>query len=86
LDEPPPKLEQPIVSLIRESPGFVEGYWTYESANGKSVGFCLLETAEHAHDLRNTIETHMEGRDHVGLELEMIRVQEIVAHVPSLSM
>jgi hypothetical protein len=79
----PPQPEQAIVSLFRQSPGFVEGYWTYERANGKSIGFILLETADHAHDLKNALESRMEGQDNLGVQLEMIRVQEIVAYVPA---
>jgi hypothetical protein len=78
-----PELEPAIVPLVRESPGFVESYWTYERSNGKSVGFTLLDTPEHAHDLKNAIECHMESREHPAALLEMIRVQEIVAHVPA---
>jgi hypothetical protein len=78
-----PQLEPAIVPLLRESPGFVEGYWTYERSNGKSVGFTLLDTAEHAHDLKNAIETHMESQERPAAQLEMIRVQEIVTHLPA---
>jgi hypothetical protein len=79
----PPQLEQAIVSLVRQSPGFVESYWTCERANGKSIGFMLLETADHAHDLKNAIESRMEGQDSLSVHLEMIRVQEILAYVPA---
>jgi hypothetical protein len=84
-DELPPELERSIASLVRQSPGYAEGYWTYERANGKSIGFVLLETAEQAHDLKNAIESHMEVQGQRGIRLEMIRVQEIVTHLPARS-
>lgn len=80
-----PQLEHPIGPLVRRSPGVVESYWTYEHANGKSVGFTLLDSAEHAHDLRNALESQMEAQDHLSIHLEMTRVQEVVAHVPAES-
>ena len=80
-DESVLKLEPSIEMLVERSPGFIEGYWTHERTRGKSVGFSLLDTAEHAHDLRNAVETHMESREHSAVQLEMIRVQEIIAHV-----
>jgi hypothetical protein len=74
-----------MVDLIRESPGFVESYWTYEHSNGKSMGFTLLDTSEHAHDLRNAVESriedHMEWDQPPRFQLEMIRVQEITAYM-----
>lgn len=80
----PLDFDPPMVDLIRESPGFMESYWTYERSNGKSVGFTLLDTAEHAHDLRNAIESHVErhieGNVQPRIRLEMIRVHEITAH------
>ncbi|MGI8826619.1 MAG: hypothetical protein ACR2JC_13405 [Chloroflexota bacterium] len=79
------QLEHPIVPFVRQSPGFVEGYWTHERSNGKSFGFMLLDAAEHAYDLKDAIESHMEGQDHPRAQLEMIRVQEIVAHEPGVT-
>jgi hypothetical protein len=76
-----PELEPLIVALVRRAPGFIDGYWTFERVNCKSVGFTLLDTAEHAHDLRNAIESHVDSREQATVQLEMIRVQEIVAHM-----
>lgn len=76
-----PQLEHPIGPLVRRCPGYLQSYWTYEHANGKSVGFTLLDTAEHAQDLKHALKRHMEARDYSGIHLEMIRVQEIVAYV-----
>ncbi len=70
-----------IVPLIRGAGGFLEGFWTYEPSNGKSVGFMLLDTAESAYELRNGIERHMEGQEGSAVRLEMIRVQEVVLRV-----
>ena len=75
------ELEPAIVPLALRSPGFVEAFWTYEPSNGKSVGFMLLRTAENARNLRDSIESHMEACDHSLVRLEMIRIQEIVAHL-----
>jgi hypothetical protein len=85
LDQPLPELEQRSVALVMHSPGVIEGFWTYERANGKSVGFTLLDTAEHARDLKNAIESHVEAQDHLGVQLEMIRVQEIVIRLAAES-
>jgi hypothetical protein len=80
-DEPMLEREPTIIPLVRDFPGFVESYWTYERSNAKSVGFTLIDTAEHAHDLKNAIETLMETQDQTTIRLEMIRVQEILSHV-----
>ena len=77
-DELLPQVDQEIVTFARQAPGVVAGYWTYERTTSKSVGFILLETAEQAHDLKSAIESHMERQDHPGIQLEMVRVQEIV--------
>jgi len=74
----PPEPEGSVVSMVRSSPGFIEGFWTFERGNGKSFGFIILETADHARDLKNAIEYRMETERTDGLQLEMIRVQEIV--------
>ena len=53
-----------------------------------SEGMVVLDAihqiqAEHAHDLKNAIESHMDSREHTKVQLELIRVQEIVAHMPT---
>lgn len=70
-----------IVPLTQEAPGFLEGFWTYEPSNGKSVAFMLLDTPESAYDLRSGIELHMERQEDSAVRLEMIRVQEVVLRV-----
>ncbi len=80
-DELMEQLKQRIIPFVRQSPGFVEGYWTYDHANGKSGGFTVLDTADCALDLKNTVESQAETQSDPGVQLEMIRVQEIVAHV-----
>jgi hypothetical protein len=86
-EEPEGRL-QPLIggsaaSVIDSSPGVIEGYWTFEPSNGKSVGLVLLETASQAYDLRNALEHLMEERNEGGFELELIRVQEVVARLGS---
>lgn len=76
------ELAPSIGPIARRAPGFREGYWTYEPQNGKSVGFMLVDSAEDAYDLRNALENHMEAQDDPAVQLEMIRVQEVVARVP----
>jgi hypothetical protein len=75
------ELEPAIVPLARQASGFCECFWTFEPSNRKSVGFMLMDTVEGAHDLKNAIESYMEGRGHSAAQLEMIRVQKIVTHV-----
>jgi hypothetical protein len=76
-----PAIEGGIGMLIGRTPGVIDGYWTYEPANSKAIAFILLETADHAYDLRNALEGHMEMSEQGGIDLELIRVQEIVAHL-----
>jgi hypothetical protein len=76
-----PQLEAGLTPLISGAAGVVEGYWTYEPANGKSVALVLLETADHAYDLRNTLERHMESGREPAIELEMLRVQRVMARL-----
>jgi hypothetical protein len=79
---PDPPLHLPGAPLVRESPGYLEGYWTYERGNGKCVGFALLDSAQHAHDLRDAIESFMENQEHPAIQLEIIRVHEIMGIAP----
>lgn len=74
-------LRERIIPFVRQSPGFVEGYWTYNRSNGKSAGFTVLDTAEHAHDLKNAVESQAEDQHDAGVQLELIWIQEIMAHV-----
>jgi hypothetical protein len=80
-DEPQSPLDHRIVRFAQQAPGFVEGYWSYERVNGKSVGFILVDTAEHARALRDAMENRMDEDDHPSIRLEMIRVQEVMTHV-----
>ena len=73
------EIEERIAALMAPVHGVLDAYWTYEPTNGKSVAFILLETADQAYDLRNAFERRIESTDAPRIELEMIRVQEIVA-------
>lgn len=80
-----PLMEGGIVSEIDRAPGVIEGYWTFEPFNGKSIGLVLLHTADQAYDLRNALEHLMEEQLEEGVELEMIRVQEVMVSLTSES-
>ena len=84
-DRPWPDHGQSCMPLFQESPGLIDGYWTFEHSNGKSFGFTLFDTAEHAHELKRAIENFVEEKEEPKVQLEMIRVQEIVARVPARS-
>ena len=74
------KPSPPAVShLVENSAGLLKAYWTYDRASGKSFGFTLLDSAEHALDLRNAIESHMESHRDSTERLELARVQEILS-------
>jgi hypothetical protein len=79
------ELEPAIITLARHQPDFMEAFWTYERSNGKSIGFMLVRTSEGAHEVRNAVESHMETCAVSSVQLEMIRAQKIVGHVPAAS-
>ena len=77
------RLERGVVLFVRQSPGFVGGFWTYERATGKSIGFALFDSVDHARDLRDVLERYIATQHEWAIQLEMNRVQEIVAHEPA---
>lgn len=73
-------LRERIFPGVRQLPGFVEGYWTYNHNNGKSAGFAVFDTADRAHEQKNAIECQAEEQKQAGVQFELVWVQEIIAH------
>lgn len=74
------RLERGVAVFVRQSPGFVGGFWTYERATGKSIGFTIFDSVDHARDLRDALDLYLAAQHQSAIQLEMNRVQEIVAH------
>jgi hypothetical protein len=74
-------LPEALVRQVRQAPGVVAGYWTYERSNGKSFGFTVVDGSDNAHELRRAIERHAETASAPGPLLEMVRVQRIVSEI-----
>lgn len=74
------RLPGPAVHQATQAPGFVVGFWTYERANGKAFGFMLLDSIDHAQDLRIAMELDADAHGGKGAQLEMVRVQELILH------
>jgi hypothetical protein len=82
LSEGPPEeaLPEAVIRRARRAPGFIADFWTHERGNGKSFGIMVLDSADHAYELRFALEGDVEGEQHHGARLEMSRVQRIVLH------
>ncbi len=78
-DEQQRELHERIVPMVRQIPGFVGGYWTYNPTTGKSYGFTILESEEAATAFLEFVRRDGErGRDY-GVQLDTIGLAEVVA-------
>jgi hypothetical protein len=68
-----------IVPSVRQSPGFVAGYWTLDRESSESVAFILFDSRDAAASLAENVRANAPNQMAVGIELVSIRVSEISA-------
>jgi hypothetical protein len=70
-------LEERVVPLLRQQPGFVSGTWSYDEESGRSFSIIVLETESSARKLAEFIRERAVPR--ADLELESVTVTEVLA-------
>lgn len=73
------ELNEQIVPMIRQQPGYISGYWTYDRANKKSHGFHLLESEEAARGLKAFVEQDAGRGAEIGIHLTELVIAEVMA-------
>jgi hypothetical protein len=72
-------LRERIVPGVRQSPGFVAGYRTYDYLTGRSHNMLVFETENAAQNMLASVEQNSRGQAEAGLQLDMISVTEVLA-------
>jgi hypothetical protein len=78
-EEQKPVLRARIIPMVKASPGFVAGYWTYDKSESRTVSFIVYETADQAQALVRGVRDESEFQRKSGVNLESTRVVEIMA-------
>jgi len=76
--EQQPELHNRIIPFVKQSPGFVAGYWTYDAKESRTVSFIVFENATQAEALRRAVREQTQGKKGP-VTLESIRIAEILA-------
>ena len=81
------ELPERIVPAVRQQPGFIAGYWTYDRVNKKSHGLFLFESEEAARGLKAFIEQDAQRGAELGIHLNELVVTEVLAeaHAPAVA-
>ena len=71
-------LHEQVMPLVRQSPGFVAGYWTLDRAQKKSFTTIILEDEEAARRFQVFVEGNPSNREQSGVRLESLAVVEVI--------
>ncbi len=72
-------LHEQVVPLVRQSPGFVAGYWLGDRATDKTYTMITLEGEEAARCFRAFVEGNPANRERAGVHLESLTILEVQA-------
>ena len=74
-------LHEEIVPLVRQSPGFISGYWMADRAAGKTYTTIVLEDKEAAQRFKEVVlgEEREERREEAGVGNESFVIAEVLA-------
>ncbi len=73
------ELRERIVPNVRQSPGFVAGYWTHDSITGKDHTLLVFESEEAAQQCKIGVEQNSQRQGEVGIHRDLLTVVEVVA-------
>ncbi len=73
------ELEERIVPSIRQSPGFVAGYWTHDPDTGKDHTLLVFESEEAARQCKAGVEQNSQRQGQVGIHRDLLTGVEVVA-------
>jgi hypothetical protein len=74
-------LREQIVPLVRQSPGFVAGYWLGDRATGRTSSTVILEDEEAARHFQAFVAGNPANREQAGVTLESLTIVEVTAEV-----
>ena len=72
------QLEPVVIAMVRELPGFVTGFWTWDHATSVTYGFVVFETEAHARALETHLKSNAEDFADKGTRLERAAVGEVI--------
>jgi hypothetical protein len=72
------QLEPVVISMVRERPGFVTGFWTWDHATNVTYGFIVFETEAHARELETFLKNNSDDLAQGGTRLERAAVGEVI--------
>ena len=72
------QLEPVVISMVRELPGFVTGYWSWDHATNVTYGFVVFDTEVQARALETHLKTNAERFAERGTRLERAAVGEVI--------
>lgn len=73
-------LQDRIIPMVRQSPGFLGGYWTREHAANMAHNVILFESEEAARNFKNAVEQNAEMQVAAGVTFQGAVIAEVVAH------
>jgi hypothetical protein len=74
-------LEPVVISMVRQLPGFVSGFWSWDHATNVTYAFIAFDTEADARALETHLKTNADGHAAQGARLERAAVGEIVGAV-----
>jgi hypothetical protein len=72
-------LNDQIVPMVKQAPGFVSGYWGRAADGVQAVSFVVFEDQAAADGFAATVESDPEDRARAGVEAGWLTITEIVA-------
>ena len=71
-------LEPGVIKMVRELPGFVTGFWSWDHATNVTYGFVVFDTDAHARALETYLKTNADEIAKKGSRLERVAVAEVI--------
>ncbi len=71
------ELHQLIIPMVKELPGFVNGYWSYQPGDAKSYSYIVFETEAQAQRLLEVVRANVAQQDAAGVAIGWLEVVEI---------
>lgn len=73
-------LHERIIPTVRQTPGFLAGYWTRDHATNMAHNVILFESEETAHDFSKAVEQNAEMQAAAGVSFQGALITEVVGH------
>lgn len=73
-------LHERIIPMVRQTPGFLAGYWTRDHATNMAHNVILFESEEAAHNFRRAVEQNAEMQAAAGVSFQSALISEVVGH------